>query len=192
MGNRLVYVTTSSDVIDWHSALMAKQDELNAVLRVFLDEVTNEIGPDERAGGAGRNCYTRNGAVVGIVPTGDEQEKTPAGWRFDAYGSLVPHRGTKIGKAWQAKMDALRVIDVRREAENVGVLHEAIVGMRWYEPAIQYDGGKDGEPITAMYQIWSDEEVAADVEDAIKLNGINWTRMKLSDWYARLEEKDGM
>lgn len=186
-GTKLVLWTNDEKALAWYRKINTRLTAFKASANDFLDAVTDEIGTVDGK----RNAMTVRGRIVGVAPSTAEVRKPPVGWRIDRMGVLVPHKGTKSGKAWAAKIDALPFVYIRDEAEEIGIPSMAIDGFRFLEPGIDYDYDyvKEDAECTAIYQLWSSESALADIEQLETKTGIHWNPMKLSEWYARLESK---
>lgn len=143
--------------------------------------------------GQDRKVYVTSGGIGGerfagfqslaIPPTYDRHKREwvegtgddlPKGWRTDKHGAVVPHKGTREGKAYAARLAAIPPLDdvVLR---LVGMPNWSMGGGRMWSPGIRF---ADGE----MFVTWGSEPDGVDPE--------KWERVKLSVYYAAIEAEE--
>lgn len=131
---------------------------------------------------AGRNVWMEDTRVVGILhPSGDP---VPEGWRRDKRATepvIVPARATKLGKQHARTLAALRQPDPRRGLPG-GMPSQA---MARDQIAFMHCGFRVlGE---AAFVTWSSDLRDADAD---RIDSAIWEQIKLSEYFAVLEDSE--
>lgn len=195
MSAELIYRTDSAAAVAWRLDYSRKWLDAKEHWDRFELDVELEFGIPE--GEKHRSLYMVEGKVVGIVRSTDEwsdrrnySTRFP-GWReHQRWPILVPKLNTKVGKEWQAKLDALPVLSARHEARAIGIPDYVLTDGRMFSAGIDYDEDPDGK-VVAVYQSWGSGQCeAAVLAEQAKHPEVVWTEVPRSQWYARLEAKE--
>jgi hypothetical protein len=172
----IVFRSTNADVLaDWASLLDQRKADGDALHR-FAAEVDPDHDRDLIQSGSSRT------AVIGLGHT--PGWPVPTGWRDVSNRGvihIVPRLSTKAGKAAAKRLGELQPADPRTMLANrhgvpTAFFGSSAEGVRMFSPGVRQLGD-------ALYVTWGAEPETP--HDPAK-----WERVKLSDYYAAVEQAD--
>jgi hypothetical protein len=189
MSVELIYKTTSPQAIEWWLSAAAKVKADKEARSAYVKRMTEEFGkpdvPDYFTPREQRDLWVRNDRPIALDSGPDEKPPADSGWRLDSKDrNWQPKLATKRGKERAAELAELFTYDMRRDAKTIGVPEMVFADHSLLRPGMDFD-----EDERALYVVWSSGKAAKEFE-AAAVEGIEWTEVPRSQWYAREEARE--